>query len=121
MPVLRSMWCGRRYSPVCLSSTTAGMLSAWCERRMSRREGLTFFFGTAIVMILVSAHDDAEPGARAHWCRADRPRPPGGQPRPAAAGTSDRGAAIVPHAGPEHGLDAPAAPAYMALPASRRR
>src|ERR1700743_1544111 len=50
MPVFRSTWCGRRSSPVSLSSMKLLAPRAWCERRMLRREGEVFRLGTAIVI-----------------------------------------------------------------------
>src|ERR1700722_4983574 len=47
MPLLRSIWCGRRSSPESLSSTEDGALSASAERRMPRREGEVLRLGTA--------------------------------------------------------------------------
>src|SRR4030095_4809703 len=48
MPVFRSTWCGRFSSPVSLSSTKEFGPSAWCDRRMLRRDGEVFRLGTAI-------------------------------------------------------------------------
>src|SRR3954470_16199324 len=48
MSVLRSIWWGRRNSPQSLSPTSLGFFSASAERRMPRREGDVFRFGTAI-------------------------------------------------------------------------
>src|SRR6188768_4036703 len=48
MPVLRSTWCGRFSSPVSLSSWNEFGPSAWCERRMLRRDGEVLRLGTAI-------------------------------------------------------------------------
>src|SRR5262249_29297364 len=51
MPLLRSMWCGRRSSPESLSSIYVGCLRASAERRIPRLEGETFRFGTAIAAL----------------------------------------------------------------------
>src|SRR5690349_24414949 len=48
MPVFRSTWCGRFSSPVSLSSWKELGFSAWCERRMFRRDGEVLRLGTAI-------------------------------------------------------------------------
>src|SRR5262245_7871239 len=42
------MWCGRRSSPESASSTYVFFLSLSCARRMPRRDGEVFRFGTAI-------------------------------------------------------------------------
>src|SRR5262249_13667552 len=49
IPVLRSMWWGRRSSPESLSSTWVGGASASAERRIPRRDGDVLRFGTAML------------------------------------------------------------------------
>src|ERR1700733_9727640 len=46
MPLLRSMWCGRRSSPESLSSTYVGFLRPSAERRMPRFDGDVLRLGT---------------------------------------------------------------------------
>src|SRR5262249_49484462 len=48
MPVLRSMWWGRRSSPESLASPWVGGAGAWAERRIPRRDGDVLRFGTAM-------------------------------------------------------------------------
>src|SRR5690606_37509389 len=74
MPVLRSTWCGRRSSPVSLSSTNELAPSAWCERRMLRREGDTFRLGTAIfVSLILQIAESLRYGSQARKsCRAEK-------------------------------------------------
>jgi len=54
IPVFRSIWCGRRNSPLSLSSTYVGRTSASADRRMPRLEGVVFRFGTAISILFHS-------------------------------------------------------------------
>src|SRR5690606_12851236 len=80
MPVFRSTWCGRRSSPVSLSSTKELAPSAWCERRMVRREGDSCRLGTAtfVSLILQIAESFFEVCSQARKsCRAEN-RPEGG-------------------------------------------
>src|SRR5690606_36262960 len=58
LPVLRSMWCGRRRSPLSLSSTYVGAFSASADLRKPRFMGDVFLRGTAITCLLRSARAD---------------------------------------------------------------
>src|SRR3954467_3921089 len=60
MPVFRSTWCGRRSSPVSLSSMNELAPRAWCDRRMFRREGEVFLLGTAIEVTLLVERENRE-------------------------------------------------------------
>ena len=51
MPVFRSMWCGRRNSPLSLSSITVGGLSAWWDGRVEGRRFDTDWPGVSAVAI----------------------------------------------------------------------
>src|SRR3954447_6189260 len=63
MPVFRSTWCGRFSSPVSLSSTKELAPSAWCDRRMLRRDGEVFLLGTAMEDLGVEMRTAARPAA----------------------------------------------------------
>src|SRR5262245_23758150 len=79
------MWCGRRSSPDSASSTYVFFGSLSCARRMPRREGEVFRFGTAMAGELLVPAARRESGAdRANGASRQASAPRRNSPYPAA-------------------------------------